>query len=183
MHKHYDTFVRFTGIMLFARGIIFFASAIMIGFSHSVAVPSTINEVITPLVLLFFYLVYTMILAMRLYGVFLGSHNVLFREKLNSFNHSNYKNGSEYAERREVVENGQTTKDIDIDKIQALNAKRPSMPVSRSMKPLTMAILLIIDLGLAIVFELSIGDLPRFYTVMAVEGIMIMLALREKMYE
>ena len=182
MHKHYDTFVRFTGIMLFARGIIFFVSALLTGFSHSMAVPSTLNEVITPLFFLFFYLVYTMILGMRLYGVFLGSRDVLFREKLDSLNYSNYENGSEYAARRKAVENGQSTKDIDVDKIQALNTKPSTVPVSKSLKPLTMAILLIIDLVFAIIFELSIGDLPRFYTVMAVEGIMIMLALREKMY-
>ena len=183
MHKHYDFLVRATGLLLFARGALFFVSALTMTFMRGMAVPSTLNEVMTPIFFLFGYIVYVVILGMRLYGVFLGGHGVLFREKLDSYNFSNYKEGSEYTARREAIEKGLSTKDIDIKKIESLNVKRPSAPVSHTPKPLTIAILLLIDLALAITFELMLGDLPRLYTIMAIEAIMIILALREKMYE
>ena len=154
----------------------------MIAFSHSMRVPSTINEVVTPIIFTIIYCVFTITLGLRMVKIYIGSSNAVFTKKLDSLTFSDYKNGSEYAIRRQEIEAGKNIKDIDVEKLQSLNAKSKVMPSSPSLKPRTIAILLFVDILIAIALELSLGELPRLITVIIIEAIVFILAIRESCY-
>ena len=142
-------------------------------------VPSTVNDVVTPIIFTIIYCVFTITLGLRMVKIYIGSYNAVFTKKLDSLTFSDYKNGSDYAIRRQEIEAGKNIKDIDVEKLQSLNVKSKVMPSSPTLKPRTIAIVLFVDILIAIALELSLGELPRLITVIIIEAIVFILAIRE----
>ena len=60
MRDHFESIIRATGFILIVRGIWFLISCLMIALSHSMRVPSTINDVVTPIVFTIIYPIFVL---------------------------------------------------------------------------------------------------------------------------
>ncbi len=180
MRNRFDSFVRVTGFLLILRALVFLGSAIMIAFAHSMAKPSTINDVITPVVFTVMYSAFCMILSLRLSGAYLGSYGQLFRNRIDSLNYSKYKNGSEIANRRkENLEKGNVNSvEPDIKKLEEATKQKPFFmrPVTNVPSARTVLVLLVIDLVMTIVLMLALSELPKLFIGIIVEAFTIILA-------
>lgn len=182
MKDRYGTIIKITGFLLIVRALMFFGDGILIAYGRAMAVPSTVNEAIGPLILLFIYFVYCAILSLRLSGAFLGSHGVLFRNRLDKLTYSNYENGSELARRRaENAALGTTeSKEVDVQKLEsALSKPHDDRPLTSTIKSRAALILLLIDLALAMVLVFSLPELPKIYIDFIVEAIAIIISFME----
>ncbi len=182
MKDRYGTIIKITGFLLIVRALMFLSDGIMIASGHAMAVPSTVNEIVGPLILLFIYFVYCAILSLRLSGAFLGSYGVLFRNRIDKLTYSNYENGSELARRRaENAALGTTeSKEVDIQKLEsALSKPHDDKPLTSIVKPRAALILLLIDLALAIVLIFSLPELTKIYVDFIVEAIAIIISFME----
>ena len=182
MKDRYSTIIKITGFLLIVRALMFLGDGIMIAYGRAMAVSNTINEAIGPLILLFIYFVYCAILSLRLSGAFLGSHGVLFRNRLDKLTYSNYENGSELARRREQNARLGTaeSKEVDIQKLEgALSKPHIDRPLTSTIKPRAALVLLLIDLAIAMVLIFSLPELPKIYIDFIVEAIAIIVSFME----
>jgi len=177
MTNRSEAIYRIAGYLLFARAAIFFMGALMIAFQRGMAVPSTINEVVGAIVFALIYAVYAAIVGMLLAGVFIGSRTSIFRNRLDRLTYSNYKNGSEYLKRRE--EKAGTTK-LDAEKLETALKNKPQsdFPMTNSLNPRMVLVILLLDLVMAVVLILTLPGLLLIYVDIAVEAIAIMTAFK-----
>ena len=177
--------IRATGYLMIFRAVIFAAAAIMAGIAHSSEVPSTINDVATPIIFTIFYGVCTVAIGIHFAGTFIGSRSLGFRDRLDSLTYSNYKNGSEISRRRIENQNNpdannKVASNVNVEALEAATTAKKSRFFNKREvdipSPRTVLVLLLMDLIITAFLMLSLPELPRIYVDMAAESLAIIVS-------
>ncbi len=183
MKDRYSAIIRITGFFLIIRALMFLGGAISIGFGLAFGKEGENNDLIMPLIFCVIYFVFCAILSMRLAGVFMGSKNSQFRNRLDKLTFSNYQNGSEYANRaKENAAKGENTSvEVDTKKLEAALSKKASeaLPYTGLLDPRAALIFLLADLLMAVLLLCSLPGLSKIYIDLVIEAIAIMAAFIE----
>ena len=182
MKDRYSTIIRLTGFFLIIRALMFLGGAISIGFGLAFGKEGENNDLIMPLIFCVICFVFCAILSMRLAGVFMGSKNSQFRNRLDKLTFSNYKDGSAYANRaKENAAKGENASvEVDTKKLEeALSKRKETLPYTGLLDPRAALVFLLADLIMAVLLLCSLPGLQTIYIDLVVEAIAIMAAFIE----
>ena len=183
MKDRYSTIIRLTGFFLIIRALLFLGGAISISFGIGMGKAGENDGLIMPLIFTFVYFVFCSILSMRLAGVFMGSKNSQFRNRLDKLTFSNYKDGSAYANRvkENAAKGDNSSVEVDTKKLEEALSKKTqeALPYTGLLDPRAALIFLLADLLMAVLLLCSLPGLPKIYIDLVIEAIAIMAAFVE----